>query len=159
MVIRIGSKPNFLYFRDFAFSFHLFFLSLLIVKEFVVINNLTNRGIDCRGNFYQVQRLVLCHFQCNLGIKNTGFYIVANQPNLRHPDKMIDTMLCFFAGCKSASETAFVKSTTAGLKAPAAWWSAEPASGFLWYCHLFFLVNSHPVGSIYFFIDVLSSGS
>jgi len=56
---------------------------------------------------------------------------------------MIDTMFCFFAGYEASPETAFVESATAGLKT-AAGWPAEPAAGFLWYCHLDILVSPVP---------------
>jgi hypothetical protein len=58
---------------------------------------------------------------------------------------MVDPMFRFFAGSKSSAiESSFIKSSaTAWFKTPA-WWPAEPASGFLWYCHLFFFVKSRP---------------
>src|SRR5262245_20416369 len=68
---------------------------------------------------------------------------------------MINAVLGFLAEDESAPEYAFVASTaswfksssTGLLKAALAWWSVEPASGFLWYCHLFFFVKPHPARS------------
>ena len=66
---------------------------------------------------------------------------------------MVNPVFRFLPGNKSPPESALVKSATAGLIASARW-SVEPASGFLWYCHLLFLIKvPTPEGEqfIYFF--------
>jgi hypothetical protein len=65
---------------------------------------------------------------------------------------MINTVFCFFAGNKPAPETALVESATAGFKTSAAGWPVEPASGFLWYCHLDCLVSPSPSKGICFLV-------
>jgi hypothetical protein len=45
---------------------------------------------------------------------------------------MIDTMFCFFAGSKSASVAALIKTATAWFETSAGW---PVKSAFLWYCH------------------------
>jgi hypothetical protein len=66
---------------------------------------------------------------------------------------MVDTMFCFFTGNKSSPESAFVESATAWFKTSAAGWPVEPASGFLWYCHLLFLVKPPtPAGEQFSFL-------
>src|SRR5258705_4730872 len=146
VVISIWSKTNFFYFGRFAFGLHFLFLLLFIVKEFIVVNDLTNRWISCWRNFYQVKLLVLRHTQCSLRIINSWFYIITYKSYLRHSYKIVDAMFSFFTGNKSSSEATFVKTTwfveattsssrfvesaTTGLKST------------LLYCHLNCLVNN-----------------
>src|SRR5687768_694543 len=141
MVICIRSKPDLFYFGDLRLCLHLLFLLLLIVKEFIIIYDLANRWIHLRRYFYQVKSLFHCHFQCILGTVDPYFHIFTNQPHLRHPDKMIDAMLCFFPGYKPTPVSSFVKTTTAWFFETSARWPVK--SAFLWYCHLVFLVNNH----------------
>src|SRR6185503_2845998 len=79
MVIRIGSKPDLFYFRSLAFRLHFLFLLLLLVKELVIINDLTYWRV-CIGRYlYQVELLLLRHFQRLLYRIHPNFYIVSNQ--------------------------------------------------------------------------------
>src|SRR5688572_11118760 len=119
MIIGVGSKAYLFYFGDLALGLHLLFFLLLIVEEFVVVNDLANRRIDGWRNFYQVQTLVLCHLHRGRCIIDTWFNILTYQTHLGNPDKMIDTVFCFFAGNKPSPETAFIKSATAGPEASA----------------------------------------
>src|SRR5215204_555989 len=109
VVISIWRKTNFFYFGRFAFGLHFLFLLLLIVKEFIVVNDLTYRRISCWRNFHQVKLLVLRHTQCILRIINSHFYIFTYKSYLRYSYKIVDTMFGFFTGNKSSSETTFVE--------------------------------------------------
>src|SRR5688572_21130109 len=156
MIIRIGSKSNFFYFGRFTFGFHFFFLLLLIVKEFIVINDLAYRRISRWRNLNKIKLLFLRNPQSILGIINSYFYIFSYQPYLRNLDKMIDAMFSFFARDKSAPEATFVK-TTWFVEATAASARFESAAtgleSTLLYCHLNCLVKPpFPQGEYLVFI-------
>jgi hypothetical protein len=95
----------------------------------------------------------LRHAQCILGIVDTHFHIIANQSYLGYTDILINTMLGLLARSHAAFKATFIESTTAGSETSPAWWPVEPASGFLRYCHLRFLVYK-----VVFFLTVNYSG-
>src|SRR6186713_975634 len=145
VVISIWSKTNFFYFGRFAFGLHFFFLLLLIVQEFIVVNDLTNGRVSSWRNFYQVKLLVLCDTQCILCVIHSHFNIFTYKPYLRHSYKIIDAMFSFFAGNKSSSEATFVESTWfVEATASSARFVESATTGLkstLLYCHLNCLVK------------------
>src|SRR5581483_6002592 len=120
MVIRIGSKANLLDLGGLALSLLLLFLFLLFVKEFIIIDDLTNGGIRSGGDLDKIELLLLRHLDRLLHRINADGYVIADQSYLRHPDHMVGTMflLLFF------SKT----------------WIEIPSRGSRWKCHLLFLV-------------------
>src|ERR1043166_2451071 len=142
MIICIGSESYLLYFRSFALGLHFLFFFLLIIKEFIIVYDLANRRINCWGNFHQVKTLILRHSQGILSRIDAYFYILAYKSHLLGPNKIIDTMFCFFARHESSSESTSVKTstTTAWSIKSSTWWSIESTtSTFVWYCHLNYL--------------------
>src|SRR5215212_1572447 len=117
MIIRIWRKPDLFHLRSFRLRLHFLFFLLLIVKEFIIVNDLANRRICLRRNFYQVQLLFLRHFHCFLCRVNANGYIVSNQSYLWNSDVMINAVFCFSAWSESSpvepSATGSKPSTTA----------------------------------------------
>lgn len=109
MVVGIGCKTDLFHFGNLGLGLHFLFLLLLIVKEFIIIDDLTNGGIGVGGDLHQVELLFLSNFQGFLSGINAHFHIVAYQTNLGYTDEVIDTVFGLFTGYKSAS----VESTTA----------------------------------------------
>lgn len=139
VIVRIRCKADLFYFGDLALGLHFFFFPLLIVKKFIIVDDLANRGVYSGRDFDQVEPLFLCHFKSNRCIVNPGFHVIAHEAHLRDPDEMIDPVFCFFARHETAPvktafiESAFVESALAGRP-------VETPAWFLWYCHLVFLV-------------------
>src|SRR5687768_14390431 len=109
MIIRVGSETNFFHLRDFGFRFHFLFLLLLVVKEFIIIDDLTYGRICLWRYFNQVKRLLLCDLQCFLHWIYSNCYIIANKSHLGNTNKMIDTMFRFFTWREPSSESTFTK--------------------------------------------------
>ena len=83
---------------------------------------MTRRRICIGRNFYQIKRLLIGHFKCILNRINTYFYIIANQPYLRHSYHMVCAMFLLL----------FFSETGIEIVSPLEW-------RFLWKCHLRFL--------------------
>src|SRR5687768_7861092 len=157
MIIGIWSKPDFFYLGRFAFGLHFLFLLLLIVKEFIIINDLANRRIGRWRNFYKIKLLVLCHPQSILCTIHSHFYIFTYKSYLRYPDKIVYAMFCFFTGNKSSSEAAFAKTTWFVEATAASTRFVESATtrleSTLLYCHLNCLVKPpSPKGGYLFYL-------
>src|SRR5688572_17268762 len=99
MIISSRGEPDFLYFGRFTFGLHLLFFLLLLVKEFIVIDDFTNRWICLWRNFDQIKLLFLRHSQSILYRINTHLYIITYQPHLRYADHLICAvfLLLFFS--------------------------------------------------------------
>src|SRR5688572_29865378 len=117
MVISIGRKANLLHLRGLRLGLHFLFLLLLIVEEFIVIDDLTNRGIGLRGNFNEVKLLGLGHFHCFRGWIHSNRYVVSHQSYLWNPDVMIDPVFCFF----TRDEPSSAKTTASRSKTSFVW--------------------------------------
>src|SRR5690606_10306016 len=146
VIVGIRREANLLYFGNLAFRLHFLFLLLLIVEEFIVVDDLAHGWIHLWRDLNQVKFLVLRHLQCFLQRVDANFYVVANQSHLRGANVLVDPVLGLLAWNETSPESAFIKSATAGFLETSARWPVEPASGFLWYCHLFFLVKPLPEG-------------
>src|ERR1700687_2280957 len=84
MIVSIWRKANFFYFRNLAFGLHFLFFLFLLVKKFIIVNYFTNRRIGLRGNFNQVEPLVICYSLSLCNRVNSYFDIIANQTHLRY---------------------------------------------------------------------------
>src|SRR6201999_1918728 len=93
MVIGIRRKPDLLYLGGLALGLHLLLFLLLLVKEFIVIDDLTNGWVRIGRDLDQVQLLLLRHLDRFLYRVNADLYIVADQSYLWYPDHMVGTML------------------------------------------------------------------
>src|SRR5687768_15763529 len=105
MIVCIGSKADLFHLRGLALGLHFLRFLLLIVKEFIVIDDLANGGIRTGRNFNEVQLLGLGHFQRFLGRIHANFNILSHQSYLGNAYEMIDAMFWFFARNESSSET------------------------------------------------------
>src|SRR5690349_9320223 len=115
MIIGIWSKANFLHLGRLRLRLHFLFLLLLIVEEFVIVDNSANGWICLRRNLNQVKFLFLRHFLRFLCWINSYCYVITNQSHLGYPDVMINSVFRFFTGCEPSP----VKST--GLKSAPVW--------------------------------------
>src|SRR5689334_5870425 len=99
MVICTRRKTDLFYFGRFTFGLHLFFLLLLLVQKFIIVNDLTNWRIGLRRDLYEIQLLLLGHFQGFLNTVHTDFYIITYQANLRYANHVVCAMflLLFFS--------------------------------------------------------------
>src|SRR5690349_14987280 len=116
MIIRIGCEAYLFHLGGLALGLHFLFLLLLIVKELIVVCDLTNRRICIRGDLHEIKLLRLRNFQRFLGRINTYLYIVSNQPYLGSPDEMIDAMFCFLAGNESSFEASAARSVKRSVR-------------------------------------------
>src|SRR5437764_6746218 len=114
MIVGIGRKANLFHFGGLRLRLHFLFLLLLVVKEFIVVDYLTNRRIGLRGNFHQVKTLFLCDAHRILSRIYANSHVVSNQPHLRYPDVMINSVFCLSSGSKCSSvETSASRSESA----------------------------------------------
>src|ERR1035438_4110163 len=99
VIICIRSKPYFLHFRNFALGFHFFLFLLFLIEKFIIVYNLTNRGICLWGNFYKIQSHVICNSLSFCYGVYTYFYIFTNQSYLGHFYHMVSSvfLLLFFS--------------------------------------------------------------
>src|SRR5580704_1788957 len=123
MVIRIRRKPDLLDLGGLALGLHLLFLSLLLVKEFIVIDDLTDRRGGVWRDLDEVEGLILRHLHGFLDGVNAYRYIVAYQSYLWHPDHMVGTMFLLLLFSKT--------------------WIESPSRGSRWWkCHLQLLISA-----------------
>src|SRR5882724_4878507 len=133
MIVRIQREADLFYFGGLALGLHFLFLFLLLVKEFIVIDDLTYWRVCIGRDLDEVKPLFLRHLQRFLDRINAYFYIFSYQPDLGNPDHVIGTMFLLL----------FFSETWIEIASRLPWWK----------CHLRFLSSPSPYEDVNLFLD------